>query len=661
MRPRREPAPRGSVAAARAHGGRLRARVLARPHERRRAGDDRSGGRRVPAHRPSRPPAGLGLEPALAAGGEAGRDPGSPGERVPRRRLPRRARCVRAAGSRDRRRPRRLRAAGVREPRGDQPRRLVPCLSPTRVRVRGPRRARARAPHAGADRGNRVRGVDDVRPPERGGGRDRARRRRNRGRDLRSRRRAHPAGSLGGAGARRDGGDRRRARRPGRRDEGGRRRLRASRAVPLPLRPGGALGARRDPGLPGRRLSLRRRPQPPRNSSVDTHPLAFGEQPPIGMPRSDAQVAEMREVWLDEVTGDPLDYLDWRWDAFMAQIGIDSPGIFVYHPVIDPNDLGYSVAIPELNDVATGYQELFADDYLNGGTFHLAWFYLLLGLCSAIVLLAVRGVTRVVGALALSTLTYQVGLFFGTMGTQWRFEFPTAAITLICTAVAVKAFIDREPRRSAGAIVPSGGRRQRRRPSDRHELQPPRRARQVESKQRVERGHRGARRGARLALTVSDVGDQPLAAGDDRQIVQVEERKPGPVHPVHGEPGVGEHRAERLRREVPVVPDVVVEGRPGPARHRDHEPAARREQRPGIAQQGGRLVDVLEHLGADGRGGRRLVRRGARRPERSTWRNRAPVPRPGPGPDRGPPRRRCTRPPDSRSAWHCCRWIANSP
>jgi hypothetical protein len=189
-----------------------------------------------------------------------------------------------------------------------------------------------------------------------------------------------------------------------------------------------------------------------RTSSVDTIiPLSFGEQPPIGMPRPPDQVAEMREAWLDEVTGDPIEYLDWRWDAYMEQIGVRSPGIFVYHPVIDPNPFGYEIALPELNDVATGYQELFADDFLNGGTFHLGWFYLLLALCSAIVLLSIAGAARIVGALALACLTYQVGLFFGTMGTQWRFEFPIAAIAVICAAVAVKAFVDRVHSRDAPA------------------------------------------------------------------------------------------------------------------------------------------------------------------------------------------------------------------
>ncbi len=78
----------------------------------------------------------------------------------------------------------------------------------------------------------------------------------------------------------------------------------------------------------------------------------------------------------------------------MKQIGVTSPGVFVYHPVIDPNPWGYAIAFPALNDVVTGYQELFADEYLNGHQIQLAWFYLLLALCVAIVLLRRRAARR---------------------------------------------------------------------------------------------------------------------------------------------------------------------------------------------------------------------------------------------------------------------------
>jgi hypothetical protein len=191
-------------------------------------------------------------------------------------------------------------------------------------------------------------------------------------------------------------------------------------------------------------------------SSLDTIiPLSFGDKPAIPMPRPDSQVAEMRDAWWDQVTDDPGQYLGWRWDAFMKQIGITSPGVFIYHPGIDPNAWGYKIAFPGLNDIATGYQELFADQYLNGHKLQLAWFYLLLAICAAIVLLVAGGPALIVGALALSTWTYQVGLFFGTMGTQWRFEYPVALISLICVAVAAKVVWDRGRRPAARRSEPA--------------------------------------------------------------------------------------------------------------------------------------------------------------------------------------------------------------
>lgn len=193
-------------------------------------------------------------------------------------------------------------------------------------------------------------------------------------------------------------------------------------------------------------------------SSVDSIiPLAFGDPPPIGMPRPADQVDEMRDAWLDQITDDPGQYLEWRWDAFMKQVGITGPGVWIYHPFVDPNEFGYSIAFPALNDIATGYQENFGNAALEGHTWQLAWVYLLFSLAAAIVLFVAGGAALIVGALALSTWTYQVGLFFGTMGTQWRFEFPVALISLICVAVAVKVVWDRgrTPRPSETVAEPA--------------------------------------------------------------------------------------------------------------------------------------------------------------------------------------------------------------
>ena len=179
-------------------------------------------------------------------------------------------------------------------------------------------------------------------------------------------------------------------------------------------------------------------------SSLDTIILlAFGDPAPIPMPRPLDQVDDMRDAWWDQITDDPGQYLEWRWDAFMKQIGVTGPGVWIYHPYVDPNEFGYEIAFPALNDLATGYQENFGNAALEGHTWQLAWVYLLFSLCAAIVLFVAGGAALIVGALAISTWTYQVGLFFGTMGTQWRFEFPVALISLLCVAVAIKVVWDR--------------------------------------------------------------------------------------------------------------------------------------------------------------------------------------------------------------------------
>ena len=198
-----------------------------------------------------------------------------------------------------------------------------------------------------------------------------------------------------------------------------------------------------------------------RTSNIDSIlPLAFGDgtpgSAPIPMPRSGEQVSEMRSAVIDRIEADPLSYLDWRIDAFGRQIGLDAPGVFVYHPGVDPNHFGYHVEVDWANDLVTGYQSLFADSNNDGQVFHRAWTYLLLSLFAMIVLLrATSPPRRTVGVMALGNLTYQAGLFFGTMGTQWRFEFPVAAVTIVATAVAVKELVDRRRPPEPEATTPA--------------------------------------------------------------------------------------------------------------------------------------------------------------------------------------------------------------
>jgi hypothetical protein len=172
-------------------------------------------------------------------------------------------------------------------------------------------------------------------------------------------------------------------------------------------------------------------------SSLDTLiPLVAGPNPPLHAPFSANLVADLREAWIDAVTDDPLEYLDTRWDAWLRQIGVTRPAAVIYHPGIDPNSFGYEVALDGPNDVVTGYQELFADDELDGGVLHRVWIYLLLAAVSAAVLLRRGGAPAIVGGLGVAAWTYQAGIFFGAMGTQYRLEFPAVTLALLSTIVA---------------------------------------------------------------------------------------------------------------------------------------------------------------------------------------------------------------------------------
>jgi hypothetical protein len=188
-------------------------------------------------------------------------------------------------------------------------------------------------------------------------------------------------------------------------------------------------------------------------SSVDgIHPLVFGDNPPIPTPRPDEQVDELRHAWIDEVEGEPLRYLEMRGEAWLHQISLTQKPIWIYHPVIDPNDQGFGIEFSHANDIVTGYQELFADRYLNGGILHRAWIYLLIAIPVAWMLLRRRGALAVVGALAVAAWTLQVGLFFLTPVTQYRFEFPAIACTILATAVLIRTLLTDRRQRAAASF-----------------------------------------------------------------------------------------------------------------------------------------------------------------------------------------------------------------
>ena len=106
--------------------------------------------------------------------------------------------------------------------------------------------------------------------------------------------------------------------------------------------------------------------------------------------------------------------------------------------------------------------------------------------------------------------------------------------------------------------------------------------------------------GSSVVVAARDVRDDLLAARDDHEPVQVEERKARAAQIDDVEPRVAQRRIEQATAEVAAVPDVPVEGRHRAGGHRDDETAPGREERPDVAKHRRRVVEVLEDLGADG-------------------------------------------------------------
>ena len=171
----------------------------------------------------------------------------------------------------------------------------------------------------------------------------------------------------------------------------------------------------------------------------------FGAGAPIPVPLPARSYAAVSDAWRDAVTEHPLTYLTARTELWLRQIALTRSAVWIYHPGIDPNEYGLGVRFPALNEAATDYVEAFAaTPNLDGGPLYAVWVYLLACLVATAILLR-RGRPWgfvVAGALALTALTYQAGLYLGAMFTQFRWEFPAMvaglAVLPFLAALAVR-------------------------------------------------------------------------------------------------------------------------------------------------------------------------------------------------------------------------------
>ncbi len=162
------------------------------------------------------------------------------------------------------------------------------------------------------------------------------------------------------------------------------------------------------------------------------------------------QVAAERSAEISAVTADPGVWFGLHWDEFMRQISITREPNVIMHPGIDGNPWGLHASFPSLDNTARGYVEAF--DATNapdpqGGVIFDVWIYLLIAAVGVGALWRWRDPRALVlGALALSSLTYQIGAFL-SMGVQYRLEYPTVVSGLVVLIAGGRLLLGRARQR----------------------------------------------------------------------------------------------------------------------------------------------------------------------------------------------------------------------
>jgi hypothetical protein len=164
-----------------------------------------------------------------------------------------------------------------------------------------------------------------------------------------------------------------------------------------------------------------------------------------GFPLTGAKYKALQSRWISDVEHHPVSWLGVRNTLFFREIAVTRKSMWIFHPVIDPNSFGYQTKFPKLDHAADTYVKSFANSNLDGGIVFTVWVYLLIAIAGCLVLLrrSRTPVLLVVGGLALSALTIQIGFYLASMGTAYRFEHGPVVIGLMVAAVLVKLAVDR--------------------------------------------------------------------------------------------------------------------------------------------------------------------------------------------------------------------------
>ena len=169
--------------------------------------------------------------------------------------------------------------------------------------------------------------------------------------------------------------------------------------------------------------------------SIDTvGPFFSPPNPAFNVPLPARPAGDLEEAWREAIVDDPLGYVEERTALWLRQVALTRRATWIYHPHIDPNDVGLTIRFPGLNSAAKDYVEAFAvKSTLDGGAIHAVWIYLLVCLGATVVLVrrSRSWPLLVLGAAAFAAIAYQSGLYLGAMGTQYRWQLLVVVAALL--------------------------------------------------------------------------------------------------------------------------------------------------------------------------------------------------------------------------------------
>jgi hypothetical protein len=175
---------------------------------------------------------------------------------------------------------------------------------------------------------------------------------------------------------------------------------------------------------------------------------------------SDAAASELSDAWKDAILDHPALYLRGRTELWLRQLGIGFTPEFTYISGEADDQAGKDLqALPAASHAVVDYARFWSTSGSLGGVIYHAWVGLLICI-AGLWLLAPRFplATRMVGLLAASAITAQIGLFLIAPSVQWRYQLLTAYAALVVSCVAI-ALIWRGWRASARSARPDSATR----------------------------------------------------------------------------------------------------------------------------------------------------------------------------------------------------------